>query len=256
MVAAADDNSAITSNPAGMSQWERYALAFAFNTVPGREREFVGSIVDSETQPVAAGVAYVRHYEPEGSGSSGRGLHRGHLALSYDLLEGVYLGGGVKYLRMTRDIYDFIGDKIVEKHEGFTGDAGFLWAPFEYGALGLAAYNVVEVKSIFPEGRREISGGISAKYPPYVLATGHVKEVPFEKSVTQWGAALQLTLEEQVDFRGGYLVEKPPDQPEAQNSITFGAAWNAPKATLGAGVQRELKGEKNIRFSVMVDVHF
>lgn len=256
MVALADDNSAITFNPAGMGQWSRYALAFTFNMTPDREREFVGSIVDTQTQPVGAGVAYVRHYELEESDRPGRDLHRGHLALSFPVYRGLFLGAGAKYFRMQEDRRDELGNRDDLVRQGVGADAGVHWRPFAWWSVGIAGYNLVEVPAVQPEGRREMAGGMLFQAGKYALVTGHVKQVPFENRLTQWSAAAQVTALDMFAFRGGYRREIGegirPDQP----SVAFGLAWDAPKMTLGYGGQLQLEEPRSLSHSLMLDIHF
>ncbi|MBI2890955.1 MAG: hypothetical protein HYY13_09255 [Nitrospirae bacterium] len=250
MVAVADDNGAVFFNPAGMSQWERYATAFTFNMTPDREREFVGSIVDTITQPVGAGVAYVRHYELDESDRPGRDLHRGHLALSYLVYEGVSIGAAAKYLRMKDDKQD----DLVK--DGVGADAGVLYSPFEWGSVGFAGYNLVEIPGILPEGRREIAAGAALRGSSYVLATGQVRERPPDNTISEWSAALQATAFDIFDFRGGYRHQVGEGDAPDQKSLAFGFAWNAPKLTLAWGAQKQLESPKSLSHSLMIDVHF
>lgn len=130
--AVADSNEAIYFNLAGTAMRPRYEfdLVYGFNDGSGLD-VYNGSIVDGKSTSFATGIAYTRL---TADGMSG---HLAHLGFGLPLGPNAAFGFGFKYLNFSRP----------EETNAITADIGLLLQPHPLVAVGLAAYNVIDVYS-------------------------------------------------------------------------------------------------------------
>jgi hypothetical protein len=134
-IAAATSNDGIYLNPGAIAARRRYSVE-GMVLVDRRgavtaDRFLGGSVVDSESAPVSAGVSYLRAQE---------GVYQGnvaHLALAGPLAEKFYLGVTGKYLGLS-------GPRMTKAG---TMDAGVFWEVADLVAVGVTGYNLVPVSN-------------------------------------------------------------------------------------------------------------
>ncbi|HEY3451476.1 MAG TPA: hypothetical protein VGK67_34275 [Myxococcales bacterium] len=148
------DTDAIHANPAAIAATQTFNLMLGgIIGIPSRHYVLTVEGVDSKinedvTIPLSGGVSY--QYYVSGEGLEGR---KGHV-LSVSLAVPMYskyafVGITGRYLKM--------GGNVVSN--AITMDAGLFFRPFELMGIGLAGYNLIDVRS--PEARRGWGAGIS-----------------------------------------------------------------------------------------------
>ncbi len=141
-VGMAAGNDGILVNPATIGARRRYSVeAGGFVDRRGAEsvaQLFGGSVVDSLSSPVAAGVSYLRAIDGDYTGNLV------HLALAGPIAEKLYLGVAAKWLSLRAN----------EKVSAATGDAGLFWQVGEWVSLGAVGYNLVPIanEAVAPMG--------------------------------------------------------------------------------------------------------
>ena len=148
-IGAAAGNEGIYLNPGAIAARKRYSIegGAVWDRRGGdtADRYLGGSIVDSESSAVTAGVSYQRVQE--------HGLYTGgnlvHLALAGALAQGFYFGVSGKYVDLSGDTLAVGGPPPaslkVANVSAITADAGVLWQIAELVSLGIAGYNLVPV---------------------------------------------------------------------------------------------------------------
>ena len=134
-IAAATSNDGIYLNPGALAARRRYSVE-GMVLVDRRggetaDRFLGGSVVDSESAPMTAGVSYLRAQQGVYQGNVG------HLALAGALADRFYLGVTGKYLGLS-------GPKTTKAG---TMDAGLLWQVADLVALGVTGYNLVPISN-------------------------------------------------------------------------------------------------------------
>ncbi|WP_242345530.1 hypothetical protein [Anaeromyxobacter terrae] len=141
-VGMAAGNDGILVNPATIGARRRYSVETGgFVDRRGATsvaKLFGGSVVDSLSSPVAAGVSYLRAIDGDYTGNIV------HLALAGPIAEKLYLGVAAKWLSLRAN------DKV----SAATGDAGLFWQVGEWLSLGAVGYNLVPIanEAIAPMG--------------------------------------------------------------------------------------------------------
>ena len=150
----AADTDAIHANPAGIAATPTFNLLLGgIIGVPSRHYVLSFEGVDSKinedlTIPVSGGVGY--QYYVSGEGFEGRKGHVLSLSLAVPMYSKyAFLGITGRYLHM--------GGNVVSN--AITMDVGMLFRPVEMMGIGLAGYNLIDVKSA--EARRGWGMGIS-----------------------------------------------------------------------------------------------
>lgn len=150
-IGTAAGNDGIYVNPGALAARKRYAVEggalWDRRGAETADRYLGGSIVDSESSPVTAGVAYQRVQE-EGLYTGGNLIH---LALAGALAKGFYLGVSGKYLSLGGDTLSVGGPPPtavkVKDVNAVTADAGVLWQVVELVSIGITGYNLVPISN-------------------------------------------------------------------------------------------------------------
>lgn len=133
--AVSSGNDGIYLNPAGMGQTKRYALEFVYFLNPAAPSNILNfSIVDSDTAPVATGAAYT-HWSVGRRGERKSGSIF-NLAFGYPLMEGVFVGWGLKYLNL---------DQPGDPASGAATDLSLLVRLADLVSVGVVGYNLFKV---------------------------------------------------------------------------------------------------------------
>jgi hypothetical protein len=151
---AATGDSALTLNPSGMSLMRAYVIeaAYAHDRAGGASSNLGRlSIVDSTSGFNIAGGVYYNYLADDRGGGIERSGHEGGVALSVPLGEHLFLGGAVKYFRLSTT--------GVPNTRGFTFDAGITIKPVGSVSIGVAGQNLVDMHS--DRAPRTVAGGIT-----------------------------------------------------------------------------------------------
>lgn len=212
-IGAASGNEGLYVNPGAIAARRRYAIeGGAYLDRRGAEtadRFFGGSIVDSESSPVTAGVSYQR---------AQRGPYTGnlfHVALAGPLAEGVFLGVSGKYLSLDGPTVALLpfGDPAARPVEpggvkAITADAGLLWQVSQYVSFGAAGYNLVPIGNeiVAPAG---MGAGLAVGSDRTLQVTADWRtsfDAPAGRA-NRWSAGAEALLFDVVPVRAGWMKD-------------------------------------------------
>jgi hypothetical protein len=149
-IGAAAGNEGIYLNPGAIAARKHYSIegGALFDRRGGEtvDRFLGGSIVDSESSPLTAGVSYQRVQE-KGAYTGGNLIH---LALAGPLAQGFFLGVSGKYLSLSGNTLQIGGGPTsvqVKDVQAVTADAGVLWQVAELVSIGITGYNLVPISN-------------------------------------------------------------------------------------------------------------
>jgi hypothetical protein len=150
---SATGDSALTLNPSGMSLLRAYIIEamYAHDRIdPGQTNVGRLSIVDSTSGFNISGGIYYNYLSDEAAGFERSG-HEGGGALSFPLGQYLFIGGGVKYFRLSQTG----GTRV----RGFTFDAGLTLRPLPSVSIGVAAQNLADLHT--DRAPRTVGGGVT-----------------------------------------------------------------------------------------------
>jgi hypothetical protein len=199
-IGTASGNDGIYINPGALAARKRYSIeGGVFVDRRGSvttDRFLGGSVVDSSTAAVTAGVAYERAQEGIYTGS----LY--HLALAAPLAEGVFLGVGGKWLSVEGPDSTSAG----------TVDVGLLWQVTDVISVGGAGYNLIPIgnDAIAPMGA---GAGIAIGNDRRFQVTGDWR-ADFDrggKTTNRYAAGAEVLLASLVPVRAGWMQDDTLD---------------------------------------------
>ncbi|HET8539535.1 MAG TPA: hypothetical protein VFL83_06655 [Anaeromyxobacter sp.] len=209
-IGIAAGNEGMWVNPAAIAARRRYSLETdAFVDRRGADttaRFYGGSVVDSQSAPVAAGIAYVRGDEGAYTGNAWTG------ALGGSIAQGLYLGVAGKYL-------SFEGPRNVSAG---TVDAGLFWQVAPYVSIGAAGYNLVSIANpaVAPMGYG-VGVGIGDDRKFQLTADWRTDLDRAPEATSRWAVGAEVLLGDLVPVRGGWMKDE-----------TLGGSW----WSVGAGL--------------------
>jgi hypothetical protein len=199
-IGIASGNEGLFLNPATVAARKRYSIEAGL-LVDRRGAETVGrfyggSVVDSITAPVTAGISYVRANRGEFTGSVW------HAALAGPIAQGLYLGVCGKYLALH-------GPK---NSDAATVDAGFFWQVADLVSIGAAGYNLVSIANdaVAPMGA---GAGIGLGNDRAFQLTADWR-ADFDragKTTNRYAAGLEVLLGDLVPIRAGWSRDEVLD---------------------------------------------
>lgn len=213
-IGIAAGNEGILLNPATAAARKRYSIETGL-LVDRRGAETVGrfyggSVVDSISSPVAAGVSYLH---------ADRGLHTGniwHALLAGPIAKDLYLGVTGKYLDLTVEqppvtITSF-PTSVFRSSDAVTVDAGLFWQVADYLSIGAAGYNLVSIanEAIAPMGA---GAGIGIGNDRFFQLTADWRG-DFDragKTTNRYAAGLEVLLGQLVPLRAGWTRDETLD---------------------------------------------
>jgi len=213
-------NSAVVSNPAGMSRSYAYsAEAFYERSAPGYNAAGL-NVVDSKTQPaMAVGVAYAYQFtdadQPVDDG------HDARLALAHAFVQQVFsVGLGLHYVHIDREVPGEDGKLAEQKVRTFTLDAGMLISPVPSLHLGVVGNNLIASED--ERLPRRAGGGIAFTGELLTLDVDVLADfdtAPDPVAVVQTGA--EAVLGGAVPVRAGFEYNGATDQKWVAGGIGF-----------------------------------
>lgn len=208
-IGAASGNEGLYVNPGAIAARRRYAIEggvlFDRRGADTVDRFLGGSIVDSQSSPMTAGVSFQR---------AQRGPYEGnlvHLALAGPLAEGFFLGVTGKYLSLSGQTVAAGGGATPTKLpdvSAVTADAGLLWLVTPYLSLGVAGYDLVPVgnAAVAPLG---MGAGVAVGSDRSFQVTADWRtsfDAPSGKA-TRWAAGAEALLFDMLPVRAGWLKD-------------------------------------------------
>jgi hypothetical protein len=199
-IGAAAANEGLFVNPAALAARKRYS----FETLYQLDRRgddavgqfLTGSVVDSISSPVTAGVSYLR---------AGKGQYDGNLsdfALAGPVADGLYLGVTGKYLSLT-------GVSGLRNVNAATADVGLFWQVTEYVSIGGAGYNLVSIDQplVAPRGAGAgIALGSDRSFQVTADWRGDFDRAA--KTTNRYAAGAEALLGNTLAIRGGYIHDE------------------------------------------------
>jgi hypothetical protein len=199
-VGLAAGNDGILLNPASTAARRRYSVEAA-GFVDRRGSDSVaeivgGSVVDSLSSPVAAGLSYLRAI---GGGYEGNIVH---LALAGPIADKLFLGVAGKWLSLD----------ATEKVSAATVDAGLFWQVGEWLSIGAAGYNLVPIanEEVAPMG---VGAGLTLGNDRVFQITGDWRADldRAEETKNRYGVGAEVLLGGLVPLRAGWARDEVID---------------------------------------------
>lgn len=194
---AAIGNDAVWLNPAAMAARRRYSgevyYAADRDGAAGSAGFYGVSVVDSETGPIAGGVAWTRIDFPGAVGN------KWDLAAAGTVTKGLYLGVAGELLTLAG----------AERVRAGNVHAGLFWEPVEYLALGVAGTNLVPTghEALAPTGvAAGLSVGSDRSY--YAAADWRGQWDPLGKMRSTWAAGAELLVGDAFPVRVGWTRDE------------------------------------------------
>jgi hypothetical protein len=160
MRAAATGDAGPMLNPSGISLMRAYSVETAYqygNTLGSHDARI--SAVDSTSGFNLGGAFYYAYHHASPGGGLSQSGHVGGSSLSVPILDKVFLGANLKYVRFV--------DVAEVKHSGFTVDAGVTVRLIPQISLGGVAYNLRDLDTAWvPRG---FGGGVAVLPLPGLL---------------------------------------------------------------------------------------
>jgi hypothetical protein len=218
-IGLASGNDGLFLNPAALAARKRYSIetgAFIDRRGSRTVAElFGGSVVDSLTGPVTAGLSFQRAFDGDYDGNIV------HLAFAGPILEGLYLGATGKWLSL-HEVQPLAGGVSRTNAVGAaTADVGLFWQVAEYVTVGAAGYNLISISNprVAPRG---YGAGltIGSDRLAQVTADWRADLDRADRTTNRFGLGGELLLGGLVPLRAGWAHDE-----------TIGARW----WSIGAG---------------------
>jgi hypothetical protein len=199
-VGIASGNDAIYVNPGALSARRRYSAEAQF-WVDRRGADNVaqvwsGSVADSLSSPVAAGLVYGKVSDGVETGS----LY--HLALAGAIAQGIHLGVAGKYYALSG----------AERVSASSVDAGIFWQVADFVAVGVAGYNLAPTKHP-AELPRGVGAGLSIGSDASLHGSFEWKADldRLGKTTNRYAFGLETLLGGMAPLRAGYVIDQTLD---------------------------------------------
>ncbi len=190
-------NSAMVSNPAGLSRGRLYAAEVQFSrTGVGDRNAAAASIVDSKTQPnLAVGISYSYEWADSDAEDEVSG-HDARLEFAHQMMNGnLNIGFGLRYVNFKRDIQD--------DFDGFTLSLGLHGSLTENFAIALMGENIIPVDEIALP--RRAGGGLAFTSGTFTLEGDVLADFDSADSTKPvFAVSMEALLGQMVPIRVGY----------------------------------------------------
>jgi hypothetical protein len=241
---AATGDSALTLNPSGMSLVRAYAIeaAYAYDRIGGTSHVGRLSIVDSTSAFNLGGGLYYNYLSDDTSpaGETSPPHRSGHewgMALSMPLGEHFFLGGTVKYFRLSNS--GTLPAGFPQRVRGFTFDAGLTIKPVSAVSIGVSGQNLAKLDT--DRAPRTVGGGITlGAATDFMLSLDGVLELANGSRPQVWhvmGGGEYLWAK-----RFGIRAGGGRRGYNHAGFLTAGASFVGQSAAIDVGLQRDLSG--------------
>jgi hypothetical protein len=236
----ASGDTALSANPSGMSLARTYVFEAAYlhdRIGDGTAHNAHVSIVDSTSAFNVAGGLYYTYLNDSPETPPGRSGHEGGVALSFPIGERFFLGGTVKYLRLTTESPVPAG--IPRLRSGFAFDVGATVRPISTIGIGIAATNVADA-DLGDRAPRTVGGGVAiGATDDLLLAFDAVRDLGTVK-FWRYGGGAEYLFAKRVGVRagGGYRGDT------RSGVLSVGLTLLSEVAALDLGAQQDLSGAR------------
>lgn len=196
-------NDAISYNPAALASRRAFTIEaqYLFSRV-GADTDATfwgGSVVDSVTSSLAAGISYT-YANAGGYRTSGFGGSF-DVAIAFPVLESLYLGGTFSYLDLSSSFDDVKAGNV---------NAGLFWSVAKIVSLGAVGYNLIYTGHdlITP---RALGAGVGVGDERVIRLGADFYRAWYRDGATHdvWSGGAELFLFEMLALRGGWRYELP-----------------------------------------------
>lgn len=231
--AVASGNDGIYLNPAGLGQHKRYALEFVYLLNPAAPSNIINfSIVDSDTSPVATGLAYT-HWSVGARGGRKSGSIF-NLAFGYPLTDGVFFGWGLKYLNLDSQAAEDSISRV-------TTDFALMLRFSEMFSVGAVGYNLIKVND--DEAPRMLAlAGAFGDDKEFRLAFDWTVDFDTRETTTAaFRAGGEVLVAQAFPVRAGYIK----DNVREKSYATFGIGLVGEGLGLDFAYKRQVAGNED-----------
>ncbi|MDD5223987.1 MAG: hypothetical protein PHE84_08340 [bacterium] len=220
--ALADDNSAIFFNPAGLTQTKRYSVGSGYTLLRTNSNNFhyfSGSVVDTKTSPMGAGIAYIYKQKNRNASQAQGEAQEVAVALAQEYIRSFHLGFTTHYL-------------WGKPQNGWRLDASALFVPSHYIIFGVIGKNLVELKN----DSREVDFSLASRIGDYVNLDFDFLWLPKAKTDNLgYNMGIELVARKEFFLRGGYSFDR-----SHQDWYGIGIGWRFPRGSFDYGFRREV----------------
>ena len=245
-------NGAIFHNPAGISRTLAYSIESGYYTQAKNDVDsFHLSVADTKTnRNVGVGVAYtfLNQETPE---RLKKEIHGGRLALSREALpETMWVGAGLRYLNIKRDVLDDNFHEFTLSESAFTMDLGMQLQAAEGFMIGLAGHNIINVGS--SEAPTRLGLGLAYTWEGLTVSADSVIDITSvrgKKKMLYMGGAEYL-LGYQLAIRTG--VQR--DDVDGLTRVSTGLGWLERTYAIEAGFYQSTTQEDDRLFGIALKI--
>jgi opacity protein-like surface antigen len=239
--ASAMSTSALAYNPAALATGRLYHVEGIIDYMPDMKTVALGgSIVDSSTSRLAAGISFRGFL----SGQGGVGGVDGRMGLALPLADAISIGLSGRYISARRD-----GDAVaalpasLREVKGFTMDASLRINPVPMLMLFGGAYNFINLDSVYAP--RIFGGGAAVSLGDIAVlgADVLVDTKSYDTAAVTVGGGVEVFIAQVVPIRAGYTY----DVKRSQNTLTLGLGYTDRAVGLELSLRQDLGGEGDTR---------
>jgi hypothetical protein len=241
---------ALRLNPADMSIASLYTVAgdYQLMTKEGGQALNV-AVADSTSEFKLGGGLYYAHRGASAAGLPSLAAHEAGLALSFPLADRVFIGGTVKYFRVSNGAEP---DGTTD-HNGFTADVGLAFKTGTGVTLGVVGYNLRDLSTT----QAPVALGYGIALTPGDNLTAVVDVLhdfttsdPTRGVRTSVGGGAELLLKDRVALRAGGGHDGGARGPSA-GYLSAGIAAISELGALDASVRQDVTGDHKITTVVL-----
>jgi len=239
--ASSMSTSALAYNPAALAVGRLYHVEGLVDYMPDMKTVALGgSIVDSSTSRLAAGISFRGFL----SGTGGMGGIDGRLGLALPISDAISIGLSGRYIHARRD-----GDAVaplpasVREVKGFTMDASLRINPVPILMLYGGAYNFINLDSAYAP--LVFGGGAAFALGDIAMIGGDVlvDTTSYDSAAVTVGGGVEVFAGQVVPIRAGYSY----DVQRSQNTLTLGLGYTDRAVGLDVSLRQDLGGEGDTR---------
>jgi len=239
--ATAVSTSALAYNPAAIAVGRLYHVEGIVDYMADLKTVALGgSIVDSSTSRLAAGIAF-RGFM---SGEGGLGGVDGRLGLALPLTEAVSLGVSGRYINARRDgpRFDALPESV-RSVKGFTMDASLRVVPVPMLMLYAGSYNLISLDSVYAPLLLGGGAGLAISDLFLVGADVLVDTTSYDSAAVTAGGGIEFFAAQVVPIRAGYSF----DSKRSQHTLSLGLGYTDRAVGLDVSLRQDLGGAGDTR---------
>jgi hypothetical protein len=224
-------------NPSGISLMRAYLLegSYQYGSAQSSQDARISAVDSTSGFNVGGALYYAYHRDSPSDGVT----RIGHLfggSLSFPLLDKIYFGGSVKYVRYT--------DETGTNHKGYTFDAGLTVRPVPQLSIGAVGYNLLDRETRWAP--RAVGGGIALlPMPNLILVFDSVLEKVYDNSGRD--KVMYYMGGGEFSFAASIAIRAGGGRDGMTKNTYVSAGFSTLSADIGAldiGLRQDVSGEK------------